>query len=46
MKKYVVSAILAGCAIGFGGTAFLSVENKVLGALFESYHFDCFLHAL
>ena len=34
MKKIFVSAILAGCAIGFGGTAFLSVENKVLGALF------------
>jgi len=34
MKKLFVSAILAGCAIGFGGTVFLSVENKVLGSMF------------
>ena len=34
MKKIFLSAILAGCAIGFGGTVFLSVENKVLGSLF------------
>ena len=30
----VVSAVLAGAAIGFGGVAFLSLDNKVLGALF------------
>lgn len=34
MKKVFISAILAGCAIGFGGTVFLSVENKVLGSMF------------
>ena len=32
--KIFVSAILAGAAIAFGGVAFLSVENKILGALF------------
>lgn len=35
--KYVkgfVSAVLAGMCISFGGVAFLSLENKVLGALF------------
>lgn len=32
--KIFLSAILAGCAVGFGGTVFLSVENKVLGSLF------------
>ena len=29
-----VSAVLAGIAIALGGTVFLSLENKVLGALF------------
>lgn len=32
--KTFVSAVLAGCVIGFGGVVFLSLENKVLGALF------------
>ena len=32
--KTFVSAILAGACIGFGGVAFLSLESKVLGALF------------
>ena len=32
--KLFVSAILGGACIAFGGTAFLSLENKVLGALF------------
>lgn len=32
--KAFVSAILGGACIGFGGTAFLSLDNKVLGALF------------
>lgn len=32
--KIFLSAVLAGCAIGFGGTVFLSVENKILGSLF------------
>ena len=30
--KLFVSAILAGMSIGFGGAAFLSVENRVIGA--------------
>lgn len=30
--KIFVSAILAGMSIGFGGAAFLSVENRVIGA--------------
>lgn len=29
-----VSAVLGGACIGFGGTAFLSLDSKVLGALF------------
>ena len=29
-------AVLAGSAISFGGTVFLSLENKVLGSLFFS----------
>ena len=36
MKSYVrtlVLAILAGCAIGMGGIIYLSLENKVIGAL-------------
>ena len=32
--KVFASAILAGVSIAFGGTAFLSLDNKVLGALF------------
>ena len=32
--KTFVSAILAGMAISFGGVVFLSLDNKVLGALF------------
>jgi formate/nitrite transporter FocA (FNT family) len=32
--KTFVSAILAGACIAFGGVAFLSLDNKVLGALF------------
>ena len=34
MKKVplFVSAVLAGMCIGFGGLAFLSVENRVIGA--------------
>lgn len=32
--KAFVSAILGGACIGFGGTAFLSLDSKVLGALF------------
>jgi len=32
--KTFVSSVLAGACIGFGGTVFLSLENKVLGALF------------
>jgi len=32
--KTFVSAILAGACIGFGGVAFLSLDSKVLGALF------------
>lgn len=32
--KAFVSAILGGACIGFGGTVFLSLDNKVLGALF------------
>lgn len=36
MKKYLrmfVLAVLAGAAIGIGGIVFLSLENKVIGAL-------------
>ena len=29
-----IYAILAGAAIGFGGTVFLSIENRIIGALF------------
>ncbi len=32
--KTLISAILAGFCIGIGGTAFLSIDDKVLGALF------------
>lgn len=32
--KIFLSALLAGCAIGFGGIVFLSLDSKVLGALF------------
>lgn len=33
-RKTFVSSILAGACIGFGGTVFLALDNKVLGALF------------
>ena len=33
MRKILLSAIIAGCAIGFGGTVFLSVENTVVGSV-------------
>lgn len=32
MKKAFVSGLLAGCAIGLGGTVYLSVDDRVLGA--------------
>ena len=32
--RIFVSAILGGACIGLGGIAYLSLENKVLGALF------------
>ncbi len=32
MKKTILLAILAGICIGLGGTVYLSVENKVVGA--------------
>ena len=32
--RVFVSAILAGGCVGLGGIVFLSLENKVLGALF------------
>ena len=32
--KIFLSALLAGCAIGFGGIVFLSLDSKVLGSLF------------
>ena len=31
-SKLLVSSVLAGMSIGFGGLAFLSVENRVIGA--------------
>lgn len=34
MAKLFLSALLAGAVIGVGGTAFLSLENTVVGALF------------
>lgn len=34
--NFLVKSILAGIAIGIGGTVFLSLDNKVLGALFFS----------
>ena len=36
MRKYVrlfALAVLAGAAIGIGGIVFLSLENKIVGAL-------------
>lgn len=33
-RKTFVSSILAGACIGFGGTVFLALDNKVLGAMF------------
>jgi len=32
--KTLISAVMAGFCIGLGGTVFLSLDNKVLGALF------------
>ncbi|MBQ9280126.1 MAG: formate/nitrite transporter family protein [Clostridia bacterium] len=34
--NYLIKSILAGIMIGIGGTVFLSLENKVLGAIFFS----------
>lgn len=34
MKELWVKSILAGLSIGVGGALFLSIENKVIGALF------------
>lgn len=39
--KTFVSAILAGLCIGFGGIAFLSIENRVIGALFFTVGLFC-----
>lgn len=38
MKKFklLISAIAAGIAIGIGGAVFLSLDNKIVGALFFS----------
>lgn len=33
-KKVFISSVLAGYCIGIGGTVFLSIENKILGAFF------------
>lgn len=35
--KLFIESILAGCAIGLGGLAYLSVNNRVLGALLFSF---------
>jgi hypothetical protein len=32
--KCLISSILAGLSIGFGGIAYLSVDNKLVGAIF------------
>ena len=39
--KTFVSAVLAGACIGFGGVAFLSLDSKVLGALFFTCGLFC-----
>lgn len=39
--KLFISAVLAGMCIGFGGVAFLSLENKVVGALFFTVGLFC-----
>lgn len=39
--KTFVSAILAGLCIGFGGIAFLSIENKIVGAMFFTVGLFC-----
>lgn len=39
--KTFVSGVLAGACIGLGGVAFLSLENKVLGALFFTVGLFC-----
>lgn len=33
-KKIMISSIMSGFCIGIGGTIFLSVDNKILGAFF------------
>lgn len=39
--KILISAILAGACIGFGGVVFLSLDNKVLGSLFFTVGLFC-----
>ena len=39
--KTLLSAVLAGMCIGFGGVAFLTLESKVLGALFFTCGLFC-----
>lgn len=39
--KIFISSILAGLCIGFGGIAFLSIENKTVGALFFTVGLFC-----
>ena len=34
MRRIFASAVLAGVCIGIGGTVFLSLESKALGAVF------------
>lgn len=41
LLKTFVSGILAGACISFGGVAFLSLESKVLGALFFTVGLFC-----
>jgi len=40
-SKIFVSSILAGVCIGCGGTVFLSLDNKVLGAMFFTVGLFC-----
>ena len=39
--KTLLSAVLAGMCIGFGGVVFLALESKVLGALFFTCGLFC-----
>ena len=39
--KTFVSSILAGGSVAFGGIAFLSLENKILGAMFFTVGLFC-----